>query len=52
MEFEKANRQELRNFYSPLKDLDKYIRFLFITGITKISHINNSESGGICLWNK
>ena len=39
-EFEEANRQELRSFYSPLKDLDKYIRFLFITGITKISHVN------------
>ena len=39
-EHEEANRQELRNFYSPLKDLDKYIRFLFITGITKVSHVN------------
>ncbi len=39
-EFEEQNRQELRNFYSPLKDLDKYIRFLFITGITKVSHVN------------
>ena len=37
---EEQNRQELRNFYSPLKDLDKYIRFLFITGITKVSHVN------------
>ena len=39
-EYEEANRQELRSFYSPLKDLDKYIRFLFITGITKVSHVN------------
>lgn len=39
-EFEEQNRQELRNFYSPLKDMDSYIRFLFITGITKVSHIN------------
>lgn len=39
-EFEEQNRQELRSFYSPLKDSDKYIRFLFITGITKISHVN------------
>ncbi|MBO4858467.1 MAG: AAA family ATPase [Treponema sp.] len=39
-EFEEQNRQDLRNFYSPLKDLDKYIRFLFITGITKVSHVN------------
>ena len=39
-EYEEQNRQELRNFYSPLKDCDKYIRFLFITGITKVSHVN------------
>ena len=39
-EYEEQNRQELRNFYSPLKQSDKYIRFLFITGITKISHVN------------
>lgn len=39
-DYEEQNRQELRSFYSPLKDLDKYIRFLFITGITKISHVN------------
>ena len=39
-EFEEQNSQELRSFYSPLKDCDKYIRFLFITGITKIRHAN------------
>ena len=39
-EYEEQNRQELRSFYSPLKDMDRYIRFLFITGITKVSHIN------------
>ena len=39
-EFEEENRKELRNFYSPLKDMDRYIRFLFITGITKVSHVN------------
>lgn len=39
-EYEDQNRQELRSFYSPLKDLDKYICFLFITGITKVSHVN------------
>ena len=39
-DYEEQNRQELRSFYSPLKDLDKYIRFLFITGITKVSHVN------------
>lgn len=39
-EYEEQNRQGLRSFYSPLKDSDKYIRFLFITGITKVSHVN------------
>ncbi len=39
-EYEEQNRQEIRAFYSPLKDCDKYIRFLFITGITKVSHVN------------
>lgn len=39
-EFEERNRAELRNFYSPLKDCDKYIRFVFITGITKINQMN------------
>ena len=39
-QYEEQNRQELRSFYSPLKDCDQYIRFLFITGITKVSHVN------------
>ena len=39
-EYEEKNREILRNFYSPLKDFDRYIRFLFITGITKVSHTN------------
>ena len=39
-EYEEQNRQKLRVFYSPLKDCDQYIRFLFITGITKVSHVN------------
>ncbi|MBR0032486.1 MAG: AAA family ATPase [Treponema sp.] len=39
-EYEEHNRKELRAFYSPLKDCDKYIRFLFITGITKVSPVN------------
>ena len=44
--YEKTGKQvvilieELRSFYSPLKDCDQYIRFLFITGITKVSHVN------------
>ena len=42
-EYEEQNRQELRSFYSPLKDCDQYIRFLFITGITKVSLGNGSS---------
>ena len=30
-------RQTLRDFYSPLKSLDAHLRFIFITGITKLS---------------
>lgn len=37
---EEENRQILRAFYSPLKDYDQYIKFIFITGITKVSHVN------------
>ena len=29
-EYEEQNRQELRSFYSPLKDWDQYIRFLTV----------------------
>ncbi len=39
-EYENQNREILRAFYSPLKNSDRYIRFLFITGITRISHMN------------
>ncbi len=39
-EYENQNREILRAFYSPLKNSDQYIRFLFITGITRISHMN------------
>ncbi|MCQ2234451.1 MAG: ATP-binding protein [Paludibacteraceae bacterium] len=54
-------RNLLRSFYSPIKSSDKYIRFAFITGITKFSQlsifseINNLEQismtdrfSGIC----
>ncbi len=41
---EKENLQELRrimqNFYSPLKMLDPYLEFTFITGITKFSQLS------------
>ncbi len=41
---EKENLQPLRrimqNFYSPLKMLDPYLEFTFITGITKFSQLS------------
>ncbi len=39
-EYEEKNRTILRDFYVTLKANDQYIRFLFITGITRISHMN------------
>ncbi len=33
-------RNVMRNFYSPLKGLDPYLRFVFITGITKFSQLS------------
>ena len=33
-------RQVMRNFYSPLKACDPYLRFVFITGITKFSQLS------------
>ena len=51
---EKDNLQALRrimqNFYSPIKSLDPYLKFVFITGITKstqlsiFSELNNLEN--------
>ena len=54
-------RQVMRNFYSPLKACDPFLRFVFLTGITKFSQmsifseLNNltnismdSEYAGIC----
>jgi len=35
-----ANRQVMRNFYSPLKACDADLRFVFITGITKFSQLS------------
>ncbi len=41
---EKTNLQDLRrimqNFYSPLKRLDPFLKFTFITGITKFSQLS------------
>ena len=36
----KLMRTELQSFYSPLKSLDPYLRFVFITGITKFSQLS------------
>ena len=33
-------RQVMRNFYSPLKDSDPYLHFVFLTGITKFSQLS------------
>lgn len=35
-----ALRNVMRNFYSPLKACDQYIRFVFLTGITKFSQLS------------
>ena len=35
-----ALRDIMRNFYSPLKDCEKMLRFVFITGITKFSQLS------------
>ena len=35
-----ALRQIMRNFYSPLKLCEPYLRFVFITGITKFSQLS------------
>ena len=33
-------REIMRNFYSPLKDCEPYLRFVFLTGITKFSQLS------------
>ena len=35
-----AMRTALQSFYAPLKDLDPYLRFAFLTGITKFSQLS------------
>ena len=35
-----ALRNTMRNFYSPLKDCDPLLRFVFLTGITKFSQLS------------
>jgi len=36
----KEIRQMMQNFYSPIKDCDRFLRFVFITGITKFSQLS------------
>ena len=35
-----AIRKELQGFYKVLKDCDKYLKFVFITGVTKFSQVS------------
>ncbi len=39
-EMAKKARDILKNFYSVIKDSDKYIRFVFIAGVSKFSKLN------------
>lgn len=34
------NRKILKNFYSVIKDSDNYIKFFFVTGVSKFSHVS------------
>lgn len=49
-DFENENRTILQDLYSPLKDYDAYIKFVFITGITKIDHVNISINLTTSAW--
>lgn len=40
MEIAKANREVLRALYGVMKDSDKYIEFVFITGVSKFAKAN------------
>ncbi|MCF8373584.1 MAG: ATP-binding protein [Bacteroidales bacterium] len=35
-----SNRETLKNFYSIIKDADRFIRFFFITGVSKFSKVS------------
>lgn len=49
-------REIMRNFYSPLKACDPYLRFVFITGITKFSQLSIfselNNINNISMWDK
>ena len=34
------NRQIMKNFYTPIKSLDNYLRFFFLTGVSKFSKVS------------
>ncbi len=36
----RTNRDKLKSFYSIIKDMDEYIRFVMITGVSKFSKMN------------
>ena len=36
----KIMREELKNFYSVIKDSDRYLKFVFITGVSKFSRVS------------
>jgi hypothetical protein len=33
-------REELKSFYSAIKNADEYLRFVFITGVSKFSQVS------------
>jgi len=39
-EVAEKNREVLRNFYSVIKDSDSYLKFVFITGVTKFNKVS------------
>ncbi len=40
MDKAEENREILKNFYSILKDADSYLRFFFVTGVSKFSRVS------------
>jgi len=40
IELANKNKNELKNFYAVLKDADEYLRFVFITGVSKFSKVS------------
>ncbi|HID03464.1 MAG TPA: hypothetical protein EYP18_09700, partial [Desulfobacterales bacterium] len=39
-ELARRNRDKLKSFYSTIKDMDEYIRFVLITGVSKFSRLD------------